>query len=217
MTTIKVALVDDHHVVRRGIQSFLSAMPEIEIVGSAASGEAFLGEMDSWLPDVVVMDLYMPGGIDGIETTRQLRQLSPHTQVVVLTAHTDDERVIAALRAGAIGYVRKESDPQLLLDAIRAANQGQSVVDPSVASAILRDMSQQAIPGIDLTERENEILLELAQGLTNQEIADRLVIGVETVKTHVGNVLSKLHLKHRHQAVIYALKKGLISLDDLEL
>ncbi len=217
MTTIKVALVDDHHVVRRGIQSFLSAMPEIEIVGSAASGEAFLGEMDSWLPDVVVMDLYMPGGIDGIETTRQLRQLSPHTQVVVLTAHTDDERVIAALRAGAIGYVRKESDPQLLLDAIRAANRGQSVVDPSVASAVLRDMSQQAIPGIDLTERENEILLELAQGLTNQEIADRLVIGVETVKTHVGNVLSKLHLKHRHQAVIYALKKGLISLDDLEL
>jgi len=217
MTPIKVALVDDHHVVRRGIQSFLSAMPGIDIAGSAESGEAFLEKVDDWLPDVVVMDLYMPGGIDGIETTRQLRQRSPHTQVVVLTAHTDDERVIAALRAGAIGYVRKESDPQLLLDAIRAASRGQSVVDPSVASAVLRDMSQQAIPGVDLTERENEILLELAQGLTNQQIAEKLVISVETVKTHVGNVLSKLHLKHRHQAVIYALKKGLISLDDLDL
>lgn len=217
MTTIKVALVDDHHVVRRGLQSFLSAMPEIEIVGSFASGEEFLAQMEQWLPDVVVMDMYMPGGIDGIETTRQLCQRSPHTQVVVLTAHTDDERVIAALRAGAIGYVRKESDPQLLLDAIRAATRGQSIVDPSIASAVLRDMSQQSIPGVSLTDRENEILMELAQGLTNQEIAAKLVIGVETVKTHVGNVLSKLQLKHRHQAVIYALKKGLISLDELDL
>lgn len=217
MSTLKVALVDDHHVVRRGIQSFLSAMPDIEIVGNASSGEAFLESLDGWLPDVVIMDLYMPGGMDGIETTRHLRERSPHTQVVVLTAHTDDERVIAALRAGAIGYVRKESDPQLLLDAVRAANNGQSVIDPSVAGAVLRDMAQQKIPGVELTEREHEILLELAQGLTNQEIAEKLVIGIETVKTHVGNVLSKLHLKHRHQAVIYALKKGLISLEDLEL
>lgn len=217
MTTLKVALVDDHHVVRRGIQSFLSAMTDIEVVGTADSGEAFLEKVDQLLPDVVVMDLYMPGGMDGIETTRKLRDKSPHTQVVVLTAHTDDERVIAALRAGAIGYVRKESDPQLLLDAIRAANRGQSIVDPSVAGAVLRDMTQNDSSGMSLTERENEILLELVQGLTNQEIADKLVIGTETVKTHVGNVLSKLHLKHRHQAVIYALKKGMISIDDLEL
>lgn len=217
MSAIRVALVDDHHVVRRGLQSFLSAMPAIEVVGSAANGEEFLRSVDDWLPDVVVMDLYMPGGIGGIETTRRLRERSPHTQVVVLTAHTDDERVIAALRAGALSYVRKESDPQLLLDAILAADRGQSVVDPSVAGAVLRDMTRGPIPGVDLTEREREILLELAQGLTNQEIALKLVIGVETVKTHVGNVLSKLHLKHRHQAVIYALKKGLIDLDDLEL
>ena len=217
MTKLKVALVDDHHVVRRGIQSFLSAMMDIEVIGTADSGEAFLEKVDQLLPDVVVMDLYMPGGMDGIETTRKLRDKSPHTQVVVLTAHTDDERVIAALRAGAIGYVRKESDPQLLLDAIRAANRGQSIVDPSVAGAVLRDMTQNDSSGMSLTEREHEILLELVQGLTNQEIADKLVIGTETVKTHVGNVLSKLHLKHRHQAVIYALKKGMISIDDLEL
>jgi NarL family two-component system response regulator LiaR len=203
--------------VRRGLQSFLSAMPDIDIIGQAESGEAFLEKLDVWLPDVVVMDLYMPGGMDGIATTRELRQRSPHTQVVVLTAHTDDERVIAALRAGAMGYVRKESDPQLLLDAIRAANRGQSVVDPTVADAVLRDMRQNKLPSITLTERESEILLELAQGLSNKEIAEKLVIGVETVKTHVGNVLSKLHLKDRHQAVIYALKKGLISLDELDL
>lgn len=159
----------------------------------------------------------MPGGMDGIEATRRLRELSPHTQVVVLTAHTDDERVIAALRAGAIGYIRKESDPQLLVDAIRSAAQGQALIDPTVAGSVLREMTQAQVTGSALTEREQEILLELAQGHSNKEIAARLVIGEETVKTHVGNILAKLHLRQRSQAVIYALKKGLISLDDLEL
>lgn len=216
MTALRVALVDDHHVVRRGIQSFLGAMPDIEVVGSAPSGEAFLEQVEAWLPDVVVMDLYMPGGIDGIETTRRLREISPHTQVVVLTAHTDDERVIAALRAGAIGYIRKESDPALLVDALRAAARGQSVIDPAVAGALLRDLTGAKLPGSDLTGREREILLELARGRTNKEIAAALVIGEETVKTHVGNILSKLHLRHRHQAMIYALKNGLITLDELD-
>jgi NarL family two-component system response regulator LiaR len=216
MTALRIALVDDHHVVRRGIQSFLGAMPGLEIVGSAPSGEAFLEQVEAWLPDVVVMDLYMPGGIDGIETTRRLREITPHTQVVVLTAHTDDERVIAALRAGAIGYIRKESDPALLVDAVRAAARGQSVIDPAVAGALLRDLTGAKLPGSTLTEREREILLELARGRTNKEIAAALVIGEETVKTHVGNILSKLHLRHRHQAMIYALKNGLITLDELD-
>jgi len=214
---IQVVLVDDHHVVRRGIESFLSAMPDIKVVGSAESGEELMDKLEKWLPDVIMMDLYMPGGIDGIETTRRLRAVSPHTQVVVLTAHTDDERVIAALRAGAIGYVRKESDPMLLLEAIRGADSGKSIIDPAVASAVLRDMTRQKMPGVDLTERESEILLELAHGLTNKEIAEKLVIGTETVKTHVGNILSKLHLKHRHQALVYALKNGLVSLEELEI
>jgi len=213
---LKVALVDDHHIVRRGLQSFLSAMPDIQVVGSAASGEQLLQEIEGWLPDVVVMDLYMPGGMDGIEATRLLREITPHTQVVVLTAHTDDERVIAALRSGAIGYIRKESDPQLLLDAIRAAAVGQSIIDPTVAGAVLKDMTQTHIPGSDLTEREKEILLELAHGRSNKEIAAKLVIGEETVKTHVGNILSKLHLRHRHQAMVYALKKGLVNINDIE-
>lgn len=217
MKPIKIVLVDDHHVVRRGIQSYLGAMPDIEVIGTAPSGEALLEKMEAWLPDVVVMDLYMPGGIDGIESTRRLREIAPQTQVVVLTAHTDDDRVLAALRAGAIGYVRKESDPQLLLDAIRAATRGQSVVDPTLAGAILRDMTHKEMPGLRLTERETEVLLELAQGLTNREIAEKLFIGEETVKSHVGNVLSKLHLRHRNQVMLYALKKGLISLDDIDI
>lgn len=217
MTPITVVLVDDHQVVRRGIQSYLSAMPDIAVSGTASSGEELLEKVEGWLPDVVVMDLYMPGGMDGIETTRRLREITPRTEVVVLTAHTDDERVLAALRAGAIGYVRKESDPQLLLDAIRGAHRGQSVVDPAVAGAILRDMTQRRLPGMALTERETDVLMELARGYTNREIAEKLVIGEETVKTHVGNILSKLHLRHRNQAIIYALKKGLISLDDLDL
>jgi len=216
MSSLRIVLVDDHHIVRRGIQSYLSAIPDLSIVGSAASGEELLARVESWLPDVIVMDLYMPGGMDGIEATRRLREITPHTQVVVLTAHTDDERVIAALRAGAIGYIRKESDPQLLVDAIHAAARGQSIIDPAIAGAVLRDMTQTRVPGSDLTEREQEILLELAQGCTNKEIAAKLIIGEETVKTHVGNILSKLHLRHRSQTIAYALKKGLISLDDLE-
>jgi NarL family two-component system response regulator LiaR len=214
---LKVALVDDHAIVRRGLQSFLSASPEVVVVGSAPSGEVLLAEVEAWLPDVVIMDMYMPGGMDGVEATRRLRDITPHTQVVVLTAHTDDERVIAALRAGAVGYVRKESDPALLLEAIRAAAVGQSVIDPSVAGALLRDMPPARYPNAaDLTEREREILLELAHGRANKEIAAKLFIGEETVKTHVGNVLSKLHLRHRHQAMVYALKNGLVRLDDID-
>lgn len=217
MNAIRVVLVDDHHVVRRGLQSFLGAYPDIQIVGTAANGEEALQHLEDWLPDVIVMDLLMPGGMDGIEATRQVRAISPHTQVVVLTAHTDDERVVAALRAGAIGYIRKESDPELLLRAIRSASRGQSVLDPGVAHTILQDLARDRVPGNVLTEREQEVLRHLAQGLTNRQIAETLVIGEETVKTHVGNILSKLHLAHRSQAIIYALKKGLISLDELEI
>jgi len=119
MDTIRLVLVDDHRVVRRGLRSFLEAFPDITIVGEASSGEEVLEKIEGWLPDVVVMDLLMPGGIDGIETTHRVRSITPHTQVVVLTAHTDDARVVAALRAGAIGYVRKDAEPEILLAAVR--------------------------------------------------------------------------------------------------
>jgi NarL family two-component system response regulator LiaR len=216
---IKVALVDDHAVVRRGLRTFLESYADFAIVGEASSGEEALRQLDRWLPDVLALDLLMPGGIDGIETARQARALSPHTQVVMLTSATDDERALAALRAGAIGYVRKDADPQTLLDVIRAAARGRTLLDASVAAALLQELTRPKARerlGDALTEREQEVLRQLARGQTNHEIAEALVVSDETVKTHVGNILSKLQLAHRTQAVIYALKRGLISLDEIE-
>jgi NarL family two-component system response regulator LiaR len=217
MTPIRLILVDDHTVVRRGIRTYLESFPDITVVGEAKSGETCLAQLEGWLPDVAVMDLLMPGGIDGIETTRQVRQLSPHTRVVVLTAHTDEARVIGALRAGAIGYVRKDADPELLLTAVRAAARGQSMLDPAIAGSVLQEVVRGTAVSPDLTERELTVLRQLAHGKTNREIAADLVVSEETVKTHVGNILSKLQMNQRTQAVIAALKQGLISLDEIEL
>jgi NarL family two-component system response regulator LiaR len=216
-STIRIALVDDHRVVQSGLRSYLEAFPGLTVVGAASSGEDALAKLEQWLPDVVVMDLHMPGGIDGVEATRRVRALSPHTQVVVLTAHTDEARVVAALRAGAIGYVRKDSDPELLIAAVRGAARGQSVLDPAVAGSVLQDLVRGGPLAEALSERETDVLRQLAHGHTNREIAQALHVGEETVKTHVGNILSKLQLNHRTQAVIYALKQGLVSLDDVDL
>jgi NarL family two-component system response regulator LiaR len=217
MTKIRVVLVDDHRVVRKGLRSYLESFPDVEVMGEASSGEEILEKLEDWLPDVAVMDLSMPGGMDGIEATRRVRALSPHTQVVVLTAHTDDARVVAALRAGAIGYVRKDSDPEVFLAAVRGAARGQSVLDPAVAGSVLQDLLRVGPLVEELSEREKEVLRQLAHGRTNQEIAQELHVSPETVKTHVGNILSKLQLSHRTQAVVYALKQGLVSLDDVEI
>ncbi len=217
MDVIRLVLVDDHRVVRRGLCSYLEAFPDITVVGEASSGEQALEQIESWLPDVVIMDLLMPGGIDGIETTRRVRAITPHTQVVVLTAYVDDARVVGALRAGAIGYVRKDAEPEILLAAVRAAARGQSMLDPAIAGSVLQDLVGSTEVQDDLTEREMEVLRLLAGGRTNREIAEEMVVGAETVKTHVGNILAKLHIAHRTQAVIHALKQGLISLDEIEL
>jgi NarL family two-component system response regulator LiaR len=217
MDPIRVVLVDDHRIVRRGLRSFLEAFPDITIVGESCSGEEVMAQIEGWLPDVVIMDLLMPGGMDGIETTRRLRSITPHTQIVVLTAHTDDARVVAALRAGAIGYVRKDAEPEILLAAVRAAARGQSMLDPAVAGTVLQELVSSTETQRDLTERELEVLRLLAHGRTNREIAEELVLGEETVKTHVGNILAKLHLAHRTQAVVHAFKQGLISLDEIAL
>ncbi len=215
---IRVVLVDDHSVVRHGLRTFLESYPDIHVVGEAVSGEQTLAEVVSWLPDVVLVDLLMPGGIDGIETTRHLRRLVPNAQVVILTSATGDARVGASLRAGAIGYVRKDAEPDVLLEAVRAAARGQSLLDPAVAAALARELGQHQ-PGKPhsalLTEREQEVVRLVALGFTNREIAEALVVSAETVKTHVGNILTKLQLSHRTQVVIYALKRGLISLDEV--
>jgi NarL family two-component system response regulator LiaR len=213
---IRVVLVDDHHVARHGLQSFLKAFGDLEVVGEATSGEEALQHIEEWMPDVVVMDLLMPGGINGIETIKRVRSLLPHTRIVALTSSTDDALVGAALRAGAIGYVRKEASLETLLASIRAAACGQSLLDPTVAGVVMQELTRVGKPGVELTEREQEVLRQLALGRTNHEIAEALTVSDETVKTHVGNILTKLQLAHRTQAVIYALKKGLISLDEIE-
>jgi len=213
---IRVALIDDHRVVRQGLRNFLESFADITVIGLASSGEEALGKIGEWLPDVAVVDLLMPGGIDGLETTRRLRASSPHTQVVVLIDYSDDARVVAALRAGAIGYVRKEAEPEVLLEAVRAAARGQSFLDPSVAAAVLHDLVGSRDRN-ELAEREHDVLRQLALGRTNRQIADALVISEETVKTHVGNILTKLHLEHRTQVALYALKRGLLSLDEIDI
>jgi len=174
---IRVALVDDHRIVRRGLRSFLEAFPDISIVGESSSGEAVLEQVEGWLPDVIIMDLLMPGGMDGIETTRRVRSITPHTQIVVLTAHTDDERVVAALRAGAIGYVRKDAEPEILLAAVRAAARGQSMLDPAVAGTVLHDLTSDAIIKLTSVERS-----------TAQTRATRLNSTLTTATIRIGEL-----------------------------
>jgi NarL family two-component system response regulator LiaR len=216
MSEIRVVLVDDHNVVRKGLRSYLESFADIRIVGEAASGEELLSALATWQPDVIVMDLLLPGGMDGLEATRQARAQWPAVQVVALTAYTDDARVVAALRAGAIGYVRKDADPEILLSAVRAAAGGQSIIDPTAAGAMMQNMVQGTRPDNPLTEREMDVLRELVNGRTNKGIAAALSVSEETVKTHMGNILTKLNLAHRQQVIVYALKEGLVSLDDLD-
>ncbi|MEO6891161.1 MAG: response regulator transcription factor [Ktedonobacteraceae bacterium] len=218
MASIRIALVDDHRVVRQGLRVFLESFPDLVVIGEASSGEEALQQVEAWLPDVVVMDLLMPGGIDGIKAIERIRALTPHTQVVALTSYTDEARVVAALRVGAIGYVRKDAEPQVLLAAVRAAARGQSLLDPAVATAVLQELVRGENARVSpLTEREQEVLRQLALGRTNHEIAEALVVSDETIKTHVGNILTKLHLAHRTQAAMYAVRHGLVSLDEIEL
>lgn len=214
---IRVVLVDDHRVVRQGLRAYLESFDDLVVVGEASNGEEALRQVETWLPDVVVMDLLMPGGMDGVEAIRRLRQLTPHTQIIALTSYTDNSRVIAVLRAGAIGYVRKDAAPDVLLAAVRAAARGQSLLDPAVAGVVLQELTRDEQPDAALSEREQEVLRQLVLGRTNREIAQAMVVSPETIKTHVGNILAKLHLAHRTQAILYALKRGLISLDDIDV
>jgi NarL family two-component system response regulator LiaR len=203
---IRVALVDDHSIVRRGLSAYLAAQPGIVIAGEASNGEEALANAAAWRADVIVMDILMPGGIDGIETTKRLKKALPEAHIIVLSGYSDDARIIGALRAGAITYVEKDSEPEQLLAAVRGAAEGQAILDPSLMQRV---MQAQTMRHSDvLTEREAEVLKLLAEGLTNAEIAARLFVGEETVKTHVANILRKLGLAHRTQAAVYALRNG---------
>jgi len=207
MNPIRVALVDDHRIVRRGLSAYFAAQPDIIVVGEASSGEEALQLAESWQADVIVIDVLMPGGIDGIETTRRLKRLLPQVQIIILSGYADDARVIGALRAGAITYVEKDSQPEQLLEAVRGAVQGKAIFEPTLMQRIIQAQTMKSSDV--LTEREREVLRLLAEGLTNAEIAVRLSVSEETVKTHVAGILRKLGLAHRTQAAIYALRNGL--------
>jgi NarL family two-component system response regulator LiaR len=212
MNPISIVLVDDHRVVTRSLKAYLESFPDLTVIGIAASGEQLLEHVEQWNPQIVLMDLLMPGGLDGIQTTRRLLERMPSVRVIALTASTDEARMMGVLRAGAVGYVRKDAEPETLLAAVRAVARGKTYIDPYLAGKVARA----AAPSDALTPREAEVLRQLVQGRSNKEIAEALTIAEETVKTHVGRVLSKLQAENRAQAIVQGLKGGLVSLEDLE-
>jgi DNA-binding NarL/FixJ family response regulator len=212
MSAISIALVDDHRVVACSLKAYLESFPDLRVVGIAASGEELLERLQDWAPQIVLQDLLLPGGIDGIETTRRVLERDPSVRVIALTASTDEARMMGVLRAGAVGYVRKDADPEILLDAVRAVARGRTYIDPHLARQVLQSPTAQD----DLTARELEVLRQLALGRSNKEIAEALFISDETVKTHVGHMFGKLQVENRAQAIVQALKRGLVSLEELE-
>ena len=211
---IRVLLVDDHKIVRQGVQAYLQTLGDIQVVAEAESGAAAVAAVEQHQPDVILMDLEMPGELDGIEATRQIRKLYPKTQVIVVTSHHQDEYIFPAVRAGAISYLLKDIEPDELAEAIRKAAQDEATIDSRVASRIMKELQglrqEEVNPFTELSEREYEVLQLVAAGKSNAEIAETLVIGESTVKTHIGNLLKKLHLDDRTQAAVYAWQKGVV-------
>lgn len=205
---ISIAIVDDHRVVARSLQAFLESFPDLRLVGTATSGEQLLARLDEWRPQVILQDLLLPGGLDGIATTRRVLERAPQTRVIALTASVDEDRMTGVLSAGAAGYVRKNAEPETLLVAIRAVARGQTFIDSSIRPLAGR------MPD-ELTRRERDVLRGLALGQSNREIASRLDIGEETVKTHVKRLLAKLGVENRSQAAVRALVRGVVSSQDL--
>lgn len=213
---ITLLIVDDHAVVRRGVRAFFEAEEGCIIVGDVGSGsEAVLLAADL-APDVVLMDLVMPG-MDGVEATRRIKQRSPRSQIIVLTSYHEDQHIFPALRAGALSYVLKDVALSELADAVHKASRGEATIHPSVAMRLVRELEEekgQTHRNVTLytllSEREREVLQLIAQGCSNGEIALRLIISEKTVKSHVGNILSKLHLEDRTQAAVFAWREGLV-------
>jgi NarL family two-component system response regulator LiaR len=210
---ISILIVDDHSVVRQGVRAFLEAQPDLAIAGEAESGEQAVQRAQELIPDVVLMDLALPG-IDGVEATRQIKRVSPRTQVIVLTSYYEDEHVFPALRAGAISYTLKDIRPAELVEIVRKAAAGESVLHPRVASRLIQEVRQakRTVPPAfaELTERELEVLRMIAEGHSNASIAEQLVLSEKTVKGHVSNILSKLHMEDRTQAAVFAWQQGLM-------
>jgi two-component system, NarL family, response regulator LiaR len=207
-TRIRVLVVDDHTMVRRGLATFLKVFDDLELAGEAANGQAAIQLCAEIKPDVVLMDMVMPD-MDGAAATRLIRKLSPSIQVLALTSFKEEILVQSALQAGAIGYLLKDVSADELAQAIRAAYAGRSTLSPEAAQALVHAVSQPPAPGIDLTEREREVLALMVEGLTNTQIAARLTVSPSTVKSHVSNILSKLGVASRSEAVALAVRNKL--------
>jgi NarL family two-component system response regulator LiaR len=207
---IRVLLVDDHAVVRSGLGAFLLVYDDLELIGEAGGGEEAVRLCEKLQPDVVLMDLVMPG-MDGAAATRVIRERWPHVQVVALTSFKEKDLVQGVLEAGAIGYMLKNVSADELADAIRAAHSGQSTLAPEAAQVLIQATREPPSPGHDLTPREQEVLALMVEGLNNPDIAERLVMSRSTVKFHVSNILSKLGVASRTEAVSLALQKNLVT------
>jgi len=212
--TIRILLVDDHTVVRKGLRTFLSYDPELEVVGEAADGAQALSLARELTPDVVVMDLLMPV-MDGIAATAAIRRELPETEVLALTSVLEDASVVGAVRAGAIGYLLKDTQAEALCQAIKAAAAGQVQLTPKAAARLMQAISAPQSPEA-LTERETEVLRRLSQGQSNKQIAHSLNNTEKTIKTHVSRILSKLGVQSRTQATLYAIRTGLVSPGSVE-
>ena len=215
-TPIRVLIVDDQAIVRKGVRALLEQVEHIEVVGEAGDGQEAVTRAESLRPDVILMDLAMPR-MDGIAAIRQITADQPAVRILVLTSFAGDDQVFPAIKAGALGYLLKDSEPEDLLAAIESVHRGQPSLSPAIAQKVLFELRQPSDrpPTPDpLTDREVEVIRLVAKGLSNRDIAERLVVTEATVRAHVSNILSKLHLANRTQAALYALREGLASLDD---
>jgi NarL family two-component system response regulator LiaR len=220
MDKISILIADDHTLFRKGIRGMLESEPDMFVVGEAATGNEALEQARKLMPDVVLMDIKMPD-LDGVEATRILHREMPHMGIIFCTMFEDDEKVFAGLKAGGRGYILKDADPDTMLRAIRAVAHGESLLSPAIAQKVMRQVA--ALPGEqpagrdplcdELTERELQVLTCVGQGQSNKEIAAELGISEKTVKNHIANIFSKLHVCDRTQAVLYAIRKGLVKVD----
>jgi NarL family two-component system response regulator LiaR len=207
---IRVVVVDDHEVVRKGVIAYLNTEPDLDIIGEASNGNEGAEVVNRMKPDVVLMDLIMDNGT-GIESTKKIMSFHPACKVIILTSFYDDEQVFPALEAGAFSYILKTASAQEIADAIKKAHGGETVIEPKVAGKMMNSFrTNEKHPHDELTEREREVLMCIGEGMTNQEIGEKLFIGIKTVKTHVSNILAKLDVHDRTQAAVYAHKKGLL-------